>query len=322
MKVTHPADFIITIEVEKAEIDYIDFDLCQQPRETLGHYYDRQRRKPNILMNGGFFSMKDGSTNFSFIDDGEIIKLHDVVTAGFGIMADGSLKFGDIKDKTKWKDFIAGYPVLVRNSFPVHHFPYANEINYNAARTAIGVKANGNIIIIGVSSPGCKLEELANLFEAYECTYAINLDGGGSSRIVVDGKVANKPKENRSVDTVVAIYLKTSRPEEKPEEVRPYISYTVQKGDSLWKITAEYLGNGARYKEIVAFNNLKTNSLKVGQVLKIAVDSEKYTVKAGDSLWSIAASKLGNGARYKEIMKFNNMTSSTIRPGQVIYIPM
>ena len=66
MKVTHPASFITVIEVEKSEIDYIDFDLCSQPKETLGHYYNRQERKPEILINGGFFSLKNGQTLLEF----------------------------------------------------------------------------------------------------------------------------------------------------------------------------------------------------------------------------------------------------------------
>ena len=31
----------------------------------------------------------------------------------------------------------------------------------------------------------------------------------------------------------------------------------------------------------------------------------RYVVKEGDSLWSIAAEKLGNGSRYNEISKLN-----------------
>lgn len=48
-----------------------------------------------------------------------------------------------------------------------------------------------------------------------------------------------------------------------------YIIYTVKKGDSLWKIAAKYLGNGAKYPEIKTLNNLKGNTVYVGQKLKI-----------------------------------------------------
>ena len=51
------------------------------------------------------------------------------------------------------------------------------------------------------------------------------------------------------------------------------------------------------------------------------VQHTEYTVKTGDSLWAIAAKFLGSGARYKEIMELNSMTSDVIYSGQVLKIP-
>ncbi|WP_369750565.1 LysM peptidoglycan-binding domain-containing protein [Anaerotruncus sp. G3(2012)] len=44
-------------------------------------------------------------------------------------------------------------------------------------------------------------------------------------------------------------------------------------------------------------------------------------MKKGDSLWAIAAAKLGNGSRYPEIKKLNGLTSDVIHAGQVLKIP-
>jgi N-acetylmuramoyl-L-alanine amidase len=46
-----------------------------------------------------------------------------------------------------------------------------------------------------------------------------------------------------------------------------------------------------------------------------------YIVRAGETLWSIAAAKLGNGARYTEIKALNRLTTDVIIPGQVLKIP-
>ncbi|WP_418790905.1 N-acetylmuramoyl-L-alanine amidase [Phosphitispora sp. TUW77] len=45
--------------------------------------------------------------------------------------------------------------------------------------------------------------------------------------------------------------------------------YTVVKGDSLWKIAAARLRNGARYSEIKALNGLTSDIIQPGQKLKI-----------------------------------------------------
>ena len=46
-------------------------------------------------------------------------------------------------------------------------------------------------------------------------------------------------------------------------------TYTVQKGDSLWAIAEEYLGNGTRYTEIKKLNGLTSDVIYAGQVLKL-----------------------------------------------------
>lgn len=47
-------------------------------------------------------------------------------------------------------------------------------------------------------------------------------------------------------------------------------TYTVQQGDSFWKIAAEQLGSGIRYKEIIKLNNMKASTIiHPGDILKL-----------------------------------------------------
>lgn len=46
-------------------------------------------------------------------------------------------------------------------------------------------------------------------------------------------------------------------------------TYTVVKGDSLWKIASDKLGNGSRYTEIKSLNGLTSDTIYAGQVLKL-----------------------------------------------------
>ena len=65
-------------------------------------------------------------------------------------------------------------------------------------RSAIGYKKNGDIVFMvvdgrQVDSRGAYLKELAMLMLQFNCHEALNLDGGGSSAMIVEGKLINRP---------------------------------------------------------------------------------------------------------------------------------
>lgn len=68
-------------------------------------------------------------------------------------------------------------------------------------------------------------------------------------------------------------YTPTQRPTASaaaPEVSGPSDTYTVQQGDSLWKIAAELLGDGGRWGELAALNNIQNpNMIRPGQVLQL-----------------------------------------------------
>ena len=70
-------------------------------------------------------------------------------------------------------------------------------------RTAIGMISPLHYIIVvsdgrTSQSTGLSLYQLAQVFEEYGCTYAYNLDGGGSSTLWFNGSVVNNPTDGRS----------------------------------------------------------------------------------------------------------------------------
>ena len=108
-----------------------------------------------------------------------------------------------------WKDFMSAYPVLVRNGVAVETYDKGTELNYKAARQAIGYKSDGSVIIVTVDKIGAmKFDELAKIFVEAGAEFAMNLDGGGSVQKWIGGEVANSPTENRAVDNVFMVYLK------------------------------------------------------------------------------------------------------------------
>lgn len=99
--------------------------------------------------------------------------------------------------------------------------------------------------------------------------------------------------------------------------------YIVKKGDSLWSIASK---NNTTVDNIKKLNNLSSNNLSVGQVLKLSYDTENedikesniYTVKKGDSLWLIANKY---GTTVDELKNANNLKSNTLSIGQTLIIP-
>lgn len=100
-------------------------------------------------------------------------------------------------------------------------------------------------------------------------------------------------------------------------------TYTVKSGDSLWSIANRF---NTTVAEIKRLNNLNTNALQVGQVLKLPTGNENannnqgntYTVKSGDSLWSIARKY---DTSVSELQNLNNLSSTILQVGQVLKVP-
>ena len=109
----------------------------------------------------------------------------------------------------------------------------------------------------------------------------------------------------------------------------PTGTYTVKSGDTLSGIATRH---GVTVNQLKQWNGLTSNNIRVGQKLKLnssssassasassSGDYSTYTVKSGDSLYSIA--KNYSGVSAQDIMNFNGMSSSNIKPGMKIKIP-
>ena len=193
-------------KIKRSEIEKIDFASCAQPNETLEAFYERQTVKPEILINGGFFELSSGQPVFTYIDEGEEITVDKNFLEGIG--TDGTDLVLDTYNEN-YKDFIAAYPVLMKNGRRIYT-SMANEINYSARRTVFGYDEIYVYIII-IEVPGYNFSSIKSLLVEYGIPNAINLDGGASTRILVNGKNESSSLYSRAVDNVVAIYLKKEK---------------------------------------------------------------------------------------------------------------
>jgi exopolysaccharide biosynthesis protein len=105
----------------------------------------------------------------------------------------------------EWRELehiVGGTPLLVCGGQLVEDYileqTLQSFLNYKHPRTAVGIKENGEWIFVVVDGRfngllgGMTIRELAELMKELGCVHALNLDGGGSSTMVLEGTVINR----------------------------------------------------------------------------------------------------------------------------------
>lgn len=124
---------------------------------------------------------------------------------------------------------------------------------------------------------------------------------------------------NNLASTLLSIGQQLKIPSKTSDNKKPtenYIEYIVKRGDNLYAIGRQY---GVSQEEIMRFNNLTSNLLSIGQVLRIPVTNSvvTYTVKSGDNLYSIARDF---NTTVDSIKQKNSLTSNLLSVGQKLII--
>ena len=133
-----------------------------------------------------------------------------------GLQVGDKLKL-NIATNPEWKNvkhIISGGPYLVKDNevFVDVTEQKLKSITGKNPRSAIGYTKDGNLILVVVDgregrSVGMTLTQLANFMHSIGCTNAINLDGGGSSVMYINGKIVNNPQQNGGVPISNALVL-------------------------------------------------------------------------------------------------------------------
>lgn len=98
-------------------------------------------------------------------------------------------------------------------------------------------------------------------------------------------------------------------------------TYKVMKGDTLYGIANKL---DTTVDELKKINNLTSNSLSIGQILKVPVkeidtgDTDIYQVKKGDTLYSIANKY---GITLQELKAINDLNNDILSIGQLLKVP-
>lgn len=123
-----------------------------------------------------------------------------------------------IFSKWKMKTAVGGGPVLLQDGqikiTNNEELKFTGKaINDKHPRTAIGYTANGKMIVLVVEgrnlgkAEGADLIQLANILKDLGCIEALNLDGGGSSCMLINGKETIKPSDKEGQRPVPAVLV-------------------------------------------------------------------------------------------------------------------
>lgn len=131
-----------------------------------------------------------------------------------------------------WADLyggVAGGQLLVRDGVPRPSSEWTRFASFDdghayrrRARTAIARTSSGEVLLVTVDenapgssgwSAGLTVPELAELLLALGARDAVNLDGGGSTTAIVDGRVHNRPSQpSRSVADAIVLHVAPPSP--------------------------------------------------------------------------------------------------------------
>ena len=193
------------------------------------------------------------------------------------------------------------YSIAMANNTTVDELKKANNLTSNILST-------GQLLKI----PSALLPESTYIVKKGDSLYSI----ANKYNTTVD----ELKRINNLTSNILSIGQVLKLPSDKVSDVEKEentISYTVQKGDSLYSIARKYSTTIDKIKDL---NNLTTNLLSIGQVLLIPTDTNletTYTVQKGDSLYSIAKKYDTTVDRLKQL---NNLKSNLLSIGQILIV--
>ena len=128
-------------------------------------------------------------------DDGLVICLPNDLAQGLEPGIDATIKTATTPDLTGIEAAIGGGPAMVHGG--KRQEMKIGKANERHPRTAVGWNST-NVFFVVVdgrqnNSVGMTLVEMADYFVSLGCDEAMNLDGGGSTEMIVSGKIVNSP---------------------------------------------------------------------------------------------------------------------------------
>lgn len=196
------------LAVSAAADEIARVEIVQLGGMTMGEWYAKQKDKPDMLMNASLWD-KTGAIG-TIWQDGRLVR-NEGNGFGFGVNKAGGWGFADPWG-VSWRDYITGYPALVKAGKALSDSVDSYVMNSRAKRSAVAAAGNRLYFITADNMTVAGLRAALVSFGVYS---AINLDGGGSARLLVNGKAVNSPTDDRRCPNAIAVWLKKKQEFEK-----------------------------------------------------------------------------------------------------------
>ncbi len=201
------------LKIKLTDIDRVEL-IGGTVRRTVAQVFKRMKEKPDYLINAGMYDMKSGLTVCDTIVDGVLLNGGNYTDKGFA-WDDNNLEPEDTAAAKirGYRYFLGGSPSLLWNGRLNIDGKGFDKYFLNSAKSVrIGMGITDKELVICFPAAAKTLGSFAGMMAAAGCKYAINLDGGGSTRVMqnVGGKLQqlSSNRENRANSTWLAIYLK------------------------------------------------------------------------------------------------------------------
>jgi membrane-bound lytic murein transglycosylase D len=224
-------------------------------------------------------------------------------------------------------------------------FEYAEEHGFTKPKPEVAlfetdtIRVKRMITLDQVSeATGVEMEELQFLNPSYKLDIIPFVEGENYAlrlpKTVIGDFVTN---EEQIYNLAKEEFDKREKPMPQFFEAKSKTIYRVRSGDFLGSIARKY---GVRVSQIKQWNGLRSNNLKIGQRLTVyprgsvgATSSSKsqtastksssgsgktYTVRSGDSLWTIA--QKFSGVSVQNIKDWNGISGTNLKPGMKLKI--
>jgi exopolysaccharide biosynthesis protein len=183
---------------------------------------------PNIVevckINGGFFNYDCSREHLGlFMREGKVIQDYNNTFINFAYNKDGSVDITCV-DNYEWINYWktqsywvigCGWCLIKDGKIDLTGSTLFDHSKSKNPRSMIGVKADKSFILAvadgrSTISKGLTAKEQAEVMLSLQCANSCALDGGGSSEMIVNDKIVNKPSDGseRKIGSSIIVYNK------------------------------------------------------------------------------------------------------------------